>query len=116
MKTSVRVIAAAAICLAAQSSFSQTAIGQPDCGRWLNDGLSEKAQYKAWLMGYLTGVNMSHFAIRKADLLSALSSAEQVFAWMDNYCKANPLNKIGHGGFDLMMELIERSEKPKARK
>ena len=41
-----------------------------------------------------------------ADPLDALSSAEQAFIWMDNYCRVNPLKHIGDGAEDLAVELI----------
>jgi hypothetical protein len=110
MKTSIRVIAAVAICLAAQSSFSQTIFGAPDCGQWL----AEKSTYrKAWLSGYLSGLNSAHYITYDRDPLDLLSSMDQAFAWMDNYCRKNPLEKVSIGGFILFVELVK---KDKARK
>ncbi len=37
--------------------------------------------------------------------LGTLKSADQIFLWMDNWCKANPLKKVGEGGAELFVEL-----------
>ena len=105
MKTSVRVIAAAAICLAAQNSFSQTGFGSPDCGQWLAEKTPGR---KAWLAGYLSGLNKVHYISTDRDPLDLLSSMDQAYAWMDNYCRQNPLEKIHAGGFSLLVELVKK--------
>jgi hypothetical protein len=110
MQKSLRIIAAAAICLAAQSAFSQTRIEQPDCGQWVKGGYLTKQQHNGWLTGYLTGINFAHWSMTNEGPLSALSSAEQAFAWMDNYCKANPLSNVLVGGAKLMIELREKAK------
>jgi hypothetical protein len=111
VKTLIRVITAAAICLAAQSAFSQTTFGRTDCGKWLTNPDGAKTLNKAWLLGYLSGLSVS--GIAKNDPFDALSSAAQAYVWMDNFCKANPLSDISEGGAKLFAEL---TEKAKARK
>ena len=108
MKTSIRVITAAAICLAAQGAAAQTAFGIPDCGEWLKDGITVRQQNQAWLLGYLSGLNFMYSAPKKDDPLDRLSSAKQAYAWMDNYCKANPLNHISAGSNELFRELTNK--------
>jgi hypothetical protein len=110
MKTSIQIIAAAAICLAAQSSFSQTGFGSPDCGKWLAD---KSPLQKIWLSGFLSGMNAVHNAAFKRDPLDELSSMDQAYAWMDNYCKKNPLERINVGGFELFVELMKKEAKRK---
>ena len=114
MKTLIRIIVAAAICMATQSSLAQvTVFGVPDCGQWLKGSHVTKQQHIAWLLGYLSGINGTVFSLRKEAPLNALSSGEQAMAWMDNYCKANPLSDLYDGGGKLLSEL---GEKAKARK
>ena len=115
MKTSIRVITAATICLAAQNSLAYITFGAPDCGQWL----TEKTQARrTWLLGFLSGMNAAHTASKnfKVDPLDQLSSGEQAYVWMDNYCKKNPLNDLSAGGIDLYIELMDREAKAKARK
>ena len=106
MKTLIRVITAAAICLATQGSVAQTTFGVPDCGEWL---AGQRIEQRSWLMGYLTALNLVHSALKKEDGLSALSSAKQAYAWMDNYCKANPLSDLSYGGGELFSELAKKA-------
>lgn len=82
-----------------------TAFGQPDCGEWVR---SHRQVDRAWLLGYLSGMNQIHNATdrKPTDPLDALNSAEQAFLWMDNWCKANPLKKVGAGAFELFIELM----------
>lgn len=105
MKTSIRVIAATAICLSAQSSFSQTNFGGADCGQWLAE---ETPMRKAWLAGFLSGMNTAHVATQKGDPLDELSSMDQAYAWLDNYCRQNPLNRVADGGVNLFVELLKK--------
>ena len=106
MKTLIRVITAAAICLAAQSSFAQKTFGAPDCGQWLAGSDGAKALNKAWLLGYLSGLSVS--GVEKPDPLTALSSAKQAYVWMDNYCRKNPLNDVPTGSNELFRELANK--------
>lgn len=64
-------------------------------------------------MGYLTGLNMMWDARRgtPGNPLNQLGSSKQAFLWMDNYCKANPLNSVADGGMDLILELAEKAKK-----
>jgi hypothetical protein len=39
---------------------------------------------------------------------SHINSANQVFLWMDNYCKTNPLKTVGDGGWVLFKELRKK--------
>jgi hypothetical protein len=85
-----------------QSASGQQIIGEPDCGQWVS---RKREPDKAWLLGYLSGANSWQVAT-KADLLKQIGSAEQIFLWMDNYCKANPLSFLGDGGNKLIVEIV----------
>jgi hypothetical protein len=104
VKTLIRVITAAAICLATQSSFASTTFGSPDCGQWLAEKTPTR---KLWLAGYLSGLSVMHAAnLNKGDPLGELSSMDQAYAWMDNYCRKSPLEDFRQGGLDLFTELV----------
>jgi hypothetical protein len=102
MKKSVRVIAAAAICLAAQSSFSQTIFGSPDCGQWVAEKTPTR---RAWLSGFLSGMNVMRSALKNEDPLNELSSMDQAYVWMDNYCRKYPLQTVAQAAGILFIEL-----------
>ena len=40
--------------------------------------------------------------------LDSVSSAEQMFVWMDNYCKTNPLGNVTEGAAELFDEIVIR--------
>lgn len=91
-----------------------TLFGGPDCGKWVN---TPSAQYKTWLMGFMSGQNAQHVGYRDVikdpyfqakDPLDQVSSAEQLFLWMDNYCRANPLKTVADGGVALFAELVAK--------
>ena len=112
MKTLIRVITAAAICLAAQSAFSQTTFGAPTCGQWLADKSTVMgAVRQTWLTGYLSGINIGYLTwanIKNQDPLDRLSSMAAAYAWMDNWCRKNPLEGVDDGGQALFIELIKK--------
>ena len=84
----------------------ETSIGRSDCGRYI---LSPSSEHKAWVLGYLSGVNTvldgKTPSGKPSDPLGQLKSAEQVYLWMDNYCKRNPLENVTAGALELLVEL-----------
>jgi len=45
----------------------------------------------------------------KANIVKQVGSVEQIYLWMDNYCKANPLSFLSDGGDKLIFELIAKT-------
>jgi len=86
---------------------AQTVFGPPDCGQWVNAQPVQRPVYRSWLLGYLSGLNVRNDManLRPRDPLDKLSSAEQAYVWMDNYCRSNPLSKVTVGGWTLFQEL-----------
>lgn len=86
-----------------------TTIGRPDCGEWVKASASSP-RMKAWLLGYMSGLNAKHQETKKKpdDPLDRVASAQQIFLWMDNYCKSNPLKTLFDGGLELFDELLGR--------
>ena len=78
------------------------AIGDVDCGRWIKDTGNMKSLNTIWLVGFMTGLNFGDAQMRNS--LEKVS-VQQIFLWMDNFCKANPLKTISYGGYELMDEL-----------
>lgn len=91
-------------------SQTTTQFGVPDCGKWVAE---RTASQKAWLLGFLSGLNTLHDAAgnNPKDPLDGVSSANQAYLWMDNWCKANPLKDVADGGGQLFLELM-RKKKP----
>jgi len=82
-----------------------TSIGRPDCGLWLS---KQRETDKAWLLGYVPAISVSEMGriSGASDPFSKISSTEQVFVWMNNYCQKNPLKDVGAGAFSLYIELL----------
>ena len=83
--------------------------GTPDCGSWVKpeSNLSDLRQ-KAWLIGYLSGINIG-FRIEKQRTFNYFSGVtnDQIFLWMDKYCKENPLSNLVSGSADLYIEMTK---------
>ena len=92
-------------CCLAQPASGVTIFGRPDCGLWLSQ---QRETDKAWLLGYVSGISMSEQGglSGRSDPLGKISSAEQIFIWMNNYCQKNPLKNVGDGAFSLYLELL----------
>ncbi|TSP13931.1 hypothetical protein [Cupriavidus campinensis] len=95
----------------ADGSTGTTTFGRSDCGQWIASPTETK---KAWLLGYLSGTNMwndMQIQYRSGgkdmgpDILGRVQSADQIYVWMDNYCRANPLRDVTDGAFILWTEL-----------
>jgi hypothetical protein len=93
--------------LLTQPVFGQTVFGMPDCGEWINQANNPK---KGWLLGYMSGLNTLHDIeeLKPKSPLGNINSANQIFLWMDNYCKTNPLKTVGDGGWALFKELRKK--------
>ncbi len=73
--------------------------GPPKCSTW-NTDKGNRELYKAWLIGYLSGLVTG----QKSDFLKG-SEAEQHAAWMDRYCADNPNDLTSVGALKLSREL-----------
>lgn len=74
--------------------------GTLSCGEWLRlrafvgqEGhpaeLATAYQLHAWVDGFISGAN-----IGQPDLLASRPSSVAVYAWIDNYCRSNPLDNV----------------------
>jgi hypothetical protein len=85
-----------------------TTVGDRSCGQW--EGRAQngyaKLAIESWLMGFLTGLAVG----TDKDVL-AVPDGASLMLWMDNYCRANPLDTIGTGGKALYLELLARQRR-----
>lgn len=87
--------------------------GVPDCGEWVS---GTRPSSKTWLAGYLSGLNQMYFAratkkFKTNNPLGELKSLDQAEVWMDNWCKANPLETVDMGALMLFDALISKRQK-----
>jgi len=106
MKINQKLVLFVFACSLMQPAFGQATFGEPNCGQWVS---RKREPDKAWLLGYLSGVSLWQVARPKTDFLKQVSSVEQIFLWMDNYCKANPLSFLSDGGDRLVSELMGKA-------
>ena len=73
------------------------------CADWITARGKKSAQYyEFWLMGVLSGLNLSEDF--STDFLIGVK-ANSVAFWMDKYCRENPLKTIPDGAVQLVLEL-----------
>lgn len=82
-----------------------TIFARPDCGAWLS---KQRETDKAWLLGYVSAISVSEMGriSGRNDPFGKISSTEQIFVWMNNYCQKNPLKDVSDGAFSLYIELL----------
>jgi hypothetical protein len=77
------------------AAFSLIGPGVASCGTWTahrrNQGAVPSLADQAWVVGFLSGIG--YVGRNAADPLNDVD-AEAVWAWVDNYCKVNPLDTI----------------------
>lgn len=79
--------------------------GVVSCGTWLKERARGSDSYETiWIIGHLSGLAVGlnrNFWGRVG--VNSLDN-ESVFFWMDNYCRANPLQNLAVGALDLFFE------------
>lgn len=99
-----RVCLATVLLMLFQPAHAFTVFGGQDCGQWIAN------PNKTWVAGYLSGLNSA--VVKKSyDPLDQLGSLDQAVLWIDNYCKANPLDRTIKAANLLFMELEDRAKK-----
>jgi hypothetical protein len=92
--------------------------GNKSCGSWTEARRAHNSTadiFEGWVAGYLSGSN-SIIASSPAlgiDILkeaSAQGDAQGLWAWIDNYCQAHPLNSTATAANALGSELIRRAQ------
>jgi hypothetical protein len=85
--------------------------GTVTCGEWRQHrstgNKAAELQLQAWIDGFLSGYNFG------SDLFDFLApsperTAVAYYAWIDNYCSQNPLNRVADAAAALKNELISR--------
>ena len=78
--------------------------GVISCGMWAASRTANNSlPNELWLVAFLSGIAFNS----EKDFLSGTDTFS-ITAWMDNYCKANPLDYVMKGASTLSKELIRR--------
>ena len=105
MKNLIKVFVLASALVSTSGYGGDTVIGAGtnSCGAWtkaIDEDPSLHSQRQVWVLGFLSGVN----AIWQKDILVEYDG-EDLIAWIDNYCKENPLDRIASAASSLVREL-----------
>jgi hypothetical protein len=84
--------------------------GTGSCGEWMHlrqEGGFKPIPAQAWILGYLSGANIWSGSPDFPDILRETDN-DSLFAWIDNYCQAHPLEKVADAANQLTIELTKR--------
>ncbi len=114
MKKLIPIAALALVSTCAWSSeYTNIGEGTNSCGSFISDkkeGGHRLGLNYQWMSGYITGVNNRRAIAdpnKESNLGSGLDS-ESMLLWLENYCRANPLNNLENAAGALVSELIKR--------
>jgi hypothetical protein len=97
------IVAAISSAQAQRETRSMVSPSGLSCGKW-TDTLKrpyEHEVYKGWVLGYLSGVNSESTG---TDFMQG-RDAEGLTAWIDDYCRRNPLQDVTRAVYALTDEL-----------
>jgi hypothetical protein len=100
---------------AQQGSIMMPTLGvnNDSCGSWIQARRVGGAQtYKTWVAGFLTGASAVTLQWLKVAPLTDIVDRrddEGLWAWIDNYCQAHPLEGIGSASQALNVELVRKA-------
>jgi hypothetical protein len=82
--------------------------GLKSCGTWTQKRqTNDDSVFVSWVVGYLSGMNLDS---THPDALLG-TDFDGLMGWIDNYCRANPLQSIAIAGTVLMRQLQSRAAK-----
>jgi hypothetical protein len=90
----------------AEAKYMVLGQGALSCGAWQQERRTSRVGALAaetWVLGYLTRANYDE----QRDL-TAGTDAEGIYAWIDNYCRANPLKDLAWAAEFLVVELRKK--------
>jgi len=82
-------------------------IGNDTCTQWATARRIETpkvVKMESWLLGYLTATNV--WRANTGDVTAGMES-DQIFKWMDGYCKDHPKKRVGEAARNLVFGLDE---------
>jgi len=86
----------------APKAYQELGAGLSSCGEWLSERPSGNYFNEAqWMLGFISATGYYEVMDLKETDVKALT------AWMDNYCRANPLDKFSEGVHLLVEELAQ---------
>lgn len=85
--------------------------GTITCGDWLEyrnqNRKDHEYQAQAWIDGFISGSNVS--SPNGPDILAS-RTGDEMYAWIDNYCKAKPRDRLVAATWALVKELQSKAK------
>jgi hypothetical protein len=66
--------------------------------------------WKGWVLGFVSGANVY---ADNPEIFSRQLDAPAIYAWIDNYCRSNPLESVYAASISLVRELLHRANTEK---
>ena len=83
--------------------------GAVTCGTYLQSRKDETWNTEVnWMLGFISSVNHYLYEGENEDGVFGNADVDALGAWMENYCRENPLDSVYAGTVLLVDELIER--------
>jgi hypothetical protein len=81
------------------------------CGAWQEARRARNVQamgQESWVLGYVSATNAFAVATTQNDFLAAVDAAA-IWAWLDNYCRQHPLEKLAEATDALIVDLMRKA-------
>lgn len=114
VKSLVAAIALAALSFSARAQSSEghvfSGAGTTSCGYYIEHGEDNAAAalFITWAQGFLSGANMAANVLANKDFV-LLPDGASIKAYLDKYCRENPLESPSQGTIFLFRELQNRA-------
>lgn len=112
VKSLVAVIALAALSVSAHAQSSEgyafSGAGTTSCGNYIEHGEDNAALFITWAQGFLSGANMAADVLANKDFV-LIPDGASIKAYLDKYCRENPLESPSQGTIFLFRELQNRA-------
>jgi hypothetical protein len=63
--------------------------------------------WEEWVLGFVSGANIYDDS---PEMLKQMDE-HAIFAWVDDYCRTHPVELVDDAAFELIQELLRRTEK-----
>ena len=84
--------------------FTQIDLSEFRCQQWIQPD-ANRSQARAWVAGYLKGLNMMYKKVQKVDVLRKMDSPDQAARFIDNFCRENPDEFVDEAANNFIREL-----------
>lgn len=84
-------------------------IGSDECAKFVSADHVGREMYLGWTLGFMTGANFGNLGGSRVG--GAGWKRESALLWLDNYCRANPLENYVTASLKYREELLSRTPK-----